>query len=227
MIKLTDKIPQINAFSAELVKIRCLYDCYKDDNLVLFWVQNGDKAVISLADGNMTIFNNGADLCELAEFVAVISPASVFSDAETLNALGCSPYNAVNVLHIKANATAEINGDELSSKEVYDLLNVEGLSLPEYPFFAVDYCRRLNKGGANYFALKEKCAVITFNSGNTAILNGIASHQKGYGSIALKSALALNNGRDFFVCCRNSVLPFYEKNGLKKLYNAGYWVKIK
>ena len=58
-------------------------------------------------------------------------------------------------------------------------------------------------------------------------MNGIASHEKGYGSIALKAILSKNDGKDFLVCCRERVKPFYEKNGFKFLYKAGYWVKNK
>ncbi|MBO5019102.1 MAG: hypothetical protein J6D52_00410, partial [Clostridia bacterium] len=108
---------------------------------------------------------------------------------------------------------------------IYDLLDVDGLSLPEYPYFAVDYCRRLNLGFADYFALKDKCAAITFNTGDYAIINGIAAKQKGYGGVALRSIISKNNGRKLFVCCRDKVKGFYEKNGFLPLYYGGYWVK--
>lgn len=225
MISLVNVIPEINKLSAEAVKINCLYDAYKNDDSVLFWVQSGNRAVISMTDGNMIIYNNGADIEELSQFVALLSPVCVFSDMETLSGLGLTPDENINVMHIKADIKAETVGDELSSREIYNLLDVDGLSLPEYPYFAVDYCRRLNKGYADYFALRDKCAVITFNSKDKAIINGLASHQKGYGSIALKAILQKNYGRDFLVCCRDSVKGFYEKNGFKKLYDAGYWVK--
>ena len=80
--------------------------------------------------------------------------------------------------------------DGVSEDEIYSLLDVDGLSLPEYPYFAVDYCRRLNLGFANYFAIKDKCAAISFNTGDFAIMNGIASHKKGFGGVALKNILA-------------------------------------
>ena len=128
-------------------------------------------------------------------------------------------------MYRKADIKGETEGDCLSSREIYDLLNVEGLSLPEYPYFAVDYCHRLNHGFADYFALKNKCCAVTFNCGDEAIMNGIASHQKGMGSIALKGVLQKNYGRDFLVCCRDSVLEFYKKNGFVHQYYGGYWVK--
>jgi hypothetical protein len=228
MITLTNTIPQTE-LSAESVKLGCLYDSYSNDDSVLFWVQDEGKAVISMTDGNMIIHNKSADLQELKTFVEVLNPACVFSDMETLKAINKTPDENINVMYRKADivgeTATELKSDTLSSKEIYDLLDVKGLSLPEYPYFAVDYCKRLNHGFANYFALREKCAVITFNTGDYAIINGLASHQKGYGSVALKAALQKNYGKDFLVCCRDSVMEFYRKNGFEKLYNAGYWVK--
>ena len=225
MITLTKAIPPIDSLSAEAIKIHCLFDSYKTDDSVLFWVQNDMQAVISMTDGNMIIWNKNADIEELKTFVTVLNPACIFSDFETLKALDRLPPENINIMHRKADIMGETVGDTLSSKEIYDLLDVKGLSLPEYPYFAVDYCKRLNHGFANYFAIKEKCAVITFNTGDYAIINGLASREKGYGSVALEAALQKNYGKEFLVCCRDSVKGFYKKNGFEKLYNAGYWVK--
>ena len=227
MISLVKKLPFFTNTSAELIKINCLYDCYKDDDTVLFWCQDGDKAVIAMTDGNMIIHNNSADIEELTEFVDVLNPACVFSDYDTLCAINRKPEERINIMLRMADIEGEVSGDNLSSKELYDLLDTDGLSLPEYPYFAVDYCRRLNRGGADYFAIKDKCAAITFNSGEMAIINGIASHQKGYGKIAIENILKKNFGRNLYVCCRDKVKGFYEKNKFELLYFAGYWVKNK
>ncbi len=227
MIRLAYSLPETRRLSAEDVKLRCLFDCYKQDERVLFWVQDSDRAVISMTDGNMIILNNGADLTELKEFVEAMNPVCIFSDSKTLETLGKLPPENINIMYRKADITEEYVSDTLSSRQLYELLDTKGLSLPEYPYFAVDFCRRLNHGGAKYFALLGKCACITFNSGKKAIINGLASHQKGYGTIALKAVLNKNYGSDFLVCCRDSVMGFYQKNGFEKLYNAGYWVKNK
>ncbi len=227
MITLTKQLPEINTLSAEMVKINCLFDSYKNDSHVMFWVQDNNKAIISMTDGNMIIYNISADLEELKEFIGVLSPVCIFSDIETLTALNRKPPENINIMYRNCDIKGETKGDSLSSKELYSLLDVDGLSLPEYPYFAVDYCKRLNNGFADYFAIKENCAVITFNSKNKAIINGIASHKKGYGSIALNAIIQKNHSRELLVCCRDSVLEFYKKNGFKKLYNAGYWVKDK
>ena len=225
MVTLVDKIPDLKVLNAEWVKIKCLYNSYKNDSKVMFWVQDTDKCVIALTDGNMIIYNISADLEELTEFVDIINPACVFSDYDTLCDIGRKPKERINIMYRKADILGETKGDCLSSREIYDLLDVEGLSLPEYPYFAVDYCHRLNHGFADYFALKNKCCAVTFNCGDMAIMNGIASHQKGMGSAALKGVLQKNYGRDFLVCCRDSVLEFYKKNGFCHKYYGGYWVK--
>ncbi len=224
MVKSVNKIPEFNALSAEWVKLKCLYDSYSNDDRVLFWTQE-DNCVIALTDGNMIIYNISADLEELREFVDVINPACVFSDYNTLCAIDRKPRERINIVWRKADIKADIKSDSLSSKEVYALLDVDGLSLPEYPYFAVDYCHRLNSGLADCFALRDKCCAVSFNCGDYAVMNGIASHQKGMGSVALKGILSENYGRAFLVCCRDSVLGFYEKNGFEFLYYGGYWVK--
>ncbi len=225
MIRLVNELPDLKAKNAEYIKIRCLYEAYRNDDKVLFWVQDDNKAIISMTDANMIIYNIDADINELCEFVCVLSPAAIYSDYNTLTLLGKKPKERINVMSIFADKQGDIKSDILSSKEIYELLDVEGLSLPEYPYFAVDYCRRLNMGSAKYFALKRGCAIITFNCGDLAIINGLASHKKGFGSIALENAIKQNLGKTLFVCCRDKIKGFYEKYGFKPLYFGGYWVK--
>lgn len=225
MIKLVKELPELQIDNAELVKIQCLFEAYRDDEKVLFWIQDDNKAIISFTDGNMILFNNNAEAEELKEFVDAISPVCIYSDYETLCFLDRKPKEKINVMCRAADAEEVITGDSMTSDRLYELLNVEGLSLPSYPYFAVDYCRRLNLGTADYFAITNKCAIISFNYKNKAIINGLASHEKGYGTIALKAILGKNFGRNLLVCCRDRVKGFYEKNGFKLLYFSGYWVK--
>ena len=125
----------------------------------------------------------------------------------------------------KADALGETAGDELKSREIYDILNIKEFSLPEYPYFAVDFCRRINHGRADYFAVKDKCAAVSFHTGNYALLNGIVSREKGLGTVALNAILQKNYGRELLCCCEEDLIGFYEKNGFKKLYKAGYRCK--
>jgi hypothetical protein len=225
MISLVKELPEINSLVAEWIKIKCLFDSYQNDDKVLFWCQDKDKAIISMTDGNMIILNNGADVEELREFCDMLSPACVFSDYDTLTSIGRKPKERINIMYRKADIKSEKESDFLKSDEIYRLLDTEGLSLPEYEYFAVDYCRRLNLGFADYFAIKDKCAAVSFKTGNLSIMNGIASREKGYGSIALRGILSKNYGNEFLVCCRDKVKIFYEKNGFEPLYFGGYWVK--
>lgn len=227
MISLVESVPRVSSLSAEHIKLRTVFEAYKSD--ALFWAQNGDEAFLSLIDGNMVVFNNSPlneeRRLELSEFLEVINPACVFSDYGTLSALGLVPKEPVFVMHKVADNEMTEKSDSLSSNMLYDILNVEGLSLPDYEHFAVDICYRLNHGMAEYFGIKSTCAAISFNTDNFAIMNGIASHKKGYGTVALNNILAKNKGRNFLVCCRESVKGFYEKNGFTKIYMAGYWVR--
>ncbi len=224
MISLIEKLPDLKLLNAAWVKIKCLYMSYKNDSNVMLWTQDG-KGYIALTDGNMIIYNDGGNTEELARFVDIINPACVFSDYDTLCEIGRKPKERINIVYRKADIKGETAGDSLKSDEVYRLLDVDGLSLPEYPYFAVDYCHRLNLGLADCFALREKCCAVTFNCGDMAIMNGIASHEKGMGSVALKAVLQRNYGRDFLVCCRDSVLGFYINNGFSHQAFGGYWVK--
>ncbi len=225
MIRLVKELPDLKAQNAEYIKIRCLYDAYQNDDKVLFWVQDDNKAVISMTDANMIIYNINADIDELCEFVDILNPAAIYSDYETLTLIGKKPRERINVMSRKADITGEVKSDIMTSKEIYELLDVDGLCLPEYPYFAVDYCRRLNMGSAKYFALADKCAIITFACEDLAIINGLASHKKGFGFVALQNAIKQNFGKTLFVCCRDKVKGFYEKFGFSLCYYGGYWVK--
>ncbi len=222
MISLIDILPNVTKANAEYIKIKCLYDSYKEDKDTLFWSQDGGRAYISLSFGDMVIKNNCADTEELKEFISIISPNSIFTDIETFRALNIEPDEIVNVIVRNADIGGETEGDRLSSKELYEILNVSEFSLPLYPHFAVDFCRRLNKGYADYFAVKDKCAAVTFCSGEFALLNGIVSREKGMGSVCLMAVLQKNYGRQVVAVCRDELMGFYEKNGFKKLYKAGY-----
>lgn len=222
MISLVNKIPKIQKLSAEAVKINCIYNAYKD--IALFWVQNKTQAIISMLDGNMVIYNNEADIEELREFINVISPQSVFSDKKTLTALFGKSFDCVCVLKSDYKFKCELISDAVNSREIYRLLDVEGITLPPYEPFAVDFCHRLNHGQLKYFALKNKCAAIGICDGQATLVNGIASHQKGMGSTALNGLLSQYD-LPALVVCEKSVMPFYLKNNFSYIYNAGYWRK--
>lgn len=225
MITLTDSLPEADTPNAEYIRIKCLYDCYKEDKEVLFWSQDGGKAYISFASGDMTVFCRDDNIDEIREFISVISPRSIFASLNVLKALELKNIHSVFVMSRKADISGDTAGDSLSSRDIYDILNVKEFSLPEYPYFAVDFCRRLNRGLADYFAIKEKCAAVSFHTGNYALLNGIVSREKGLGTVALNAILQKNHGRELLICCEEELIGFYEKNGFIKRYKAGYWCR--
>ncbi len=221
MIKLVKSIPKLSLPRAELIKINCNRDIYPDD--ALFWAQNSDKAIISMLDGNMVIYENGADFEELLEFINVISPRSVFSDANTLSRLFGDDFERVNVMRSRGEYKCDTPSDKLSSREIYDILNVDGLELPEYEYFAPDFCRRLNRGALSYYAKRGECAAVTISDGTHTLLNGIASSIKGGGTRALCGVLCGIEGA--IAVCRDKLQKFYIKNGFEHIYDAGYWRK--
>lgn len=220
MISLCEKLPENERLTVETVKINCTYNSYKD--IALFWTQEEGRAVISMLDGNMVIYNNDADTDELGEFINIISPASVFSDADTLIKLFGNTFHKVSVVKSDYKFNCNVLSDELSSGEIYKLLDVQGLELPPYEHFAVDFCHRLNHGHLKYFALKDKCAAIGITDGQAVLVNGIASHKKGMGSVALCGVLSQYDTPKFAVCDK-TVEPFYLKNNFSFCYYAGYW----
>lgn len=225
MIALPGSLPEITQPAAEYIRIKCLFDSYKDDRNTYFWIQDGGKSVISLADGDMTVYRTGEDTDELSEFINMVSPRSIFTSLETFKAVGIAPVKTVNVMCRISDVREETAGDTVSSKELYGILSAGGFDMPDYPSFAVDFCRRHNRGYADYFAVKDKCAAVSFHSGNYAVINGIVSLEKGMGGAALTAILGKNTGRTVLACCEDNITGFYEKYGFYRLNRAGYWWK--
>ncbi len=219
MITPVRELPQIDAADLPLLKILCAAECYPEDTQV--WRQ--DDCLLCLTDGDL-ILSGPADKEELTAFIGFLQPRRVFADLPVLEALGLAPKERLCILSRRADTTDSVFiSEELSSRDVYRLLSVDGLELPPYELFAVDHCRRLNHGWAQYFAIGGKCAALSRHSGDFAYICGIASHEKGFGTVALNGILQKNHGRTVLVCCRPSVCGFYEKNGFSFLGEAGYW----
>ncbi len=226
MIKLINSLPKSAITTVELFKIRSFFEAYPSE--VLLWEQDFTGTLIAMLDGNMVIYApRGAD-DELREFIGIISPASVFSSREIVSDILPPPYEAANVLRLDGFLAGEaMAGDLLKSDEIYGLLSVDGLDLPPYEHFAPDFCFRLNHGLLECFALKKKCAAIALKCGNAALINGIASHEKGFGSIALREIIKKAGKPNVFACCDPKIQEFYKKNGFSFMYEAAYWKKEK
>ena len=223
MITQASVLPKLKAASAEGIKIRNIFNSCGADAQV--FVQDDGKAFISLLDGDVVIQNSNADIEEIKSFLDFVKPRSVFSNIATLKDLGLKNIQKANVL-IRENASeCEYRSDILKSDDVYKLLLSGGFKLPAYEFFATDFCRRLNKGALNYFALRDKCVGIVLVADDYCLLNGIVSVCRGFGTVALKGALSKNSDKTMLVCCEDNLKEFYFKNGFSFLYEAGYWME--
>lgn len=223
MIKLTEHIPQVTQPRAEWIRLYSVYSCYPTD--ALFWVQDNGRAYICCLNGDMTVLNICADTDEIKEFINMIAPQSIFSDADTLAKLGLENIQKVNVISKKSTESEKFISDETNSRRVYELFKSGGLSVPDYEYFAVDFCRRLNHSYAECFLIENKCAAYTVTAGDYALLQGIASREKGGGTLALNGIMQKNTGRTLVACCDNNVLGFYKKKEFEKIYDAAYWVR--
>lgn len=222
MIRLTDTLPNCVPMTAEMLKIRTARQAYPEDTLL--WVQDGTDRMISMLDGNMVIYSPCPADDELKSFVNMIAPMSVFSDADTVDALFGNAEKTALVMRFCGTTAAErLSGDSLKSDEIYELLNTEGLELPPYEYFAPDLCHRLNHGLAECFALRGKCAAVSFHAEGAALVNGIASRQRGFGRTALEQIILKEKGRTVYACCTEKLLGFYRKCGFEFLYKTAYW----
>lgn len=222
MIKLTDKIDALQSASAELLKIRLTFNAYSD--IALFWQQNTSGCVISMLGSDMVIYApDDTDFEELSCFLKVISPKSIFTSRYAAEKLGLTGTELAAVMVKTAEGGEKGESDELSSKELYEILISGGFKLPEYPDFAVDICHRINHGQARLIAKKEKYTAVCFNADEYCLINGIVSFQKGMGSRALSHISAEFEGKTVIACCKPSLCGFYTKNGFDYLYDAVYW----
>lgn len=224
MIKLIKSLPDTHeAESAELLRIKCLFEIYPD--IALFWRQEQSDTLISMIDGDMTVYGKNADIPELSEFISFINPRSVFSDGKTLGLLGLKATSPVRVFKRFGDIPLRTSPDDLKSDEIYELLSTKGLCLPEFGAFAVDFCRRKNSGQLKVYANRGVFAALSLSFGDSALIQGIASRKKGGGSEALCGAVSQNEGKTVLACAREDLSDFYIKNGFEYLYNAGYCVR--
>ncbi len=222
MINRIYSVPDWESPSAEIIKIQNLFDTYPD--ISQLFLQNETGALIFLLDGDV-IISGKIESEETKKFLSFLKPRSVFSRSDNLEKL-FGDFEEVNVLINERPAASIINtafSDELSSRQIYDILSVDEFNLPDYEHFATDYCRRLNHGKIKVFAKKDKCAAITLETEKYRMLTGIASRQKGFGGALLSAAI--NGDKPIITVCKDDILPFYFKFGFKPLYKAGYWRK--
>ncbi len=224
MIRLISSLPETaDEQSVELLRINCLFEIYPD--IALFWRQEQSETLISMIDGDMTVYGKGADIPELSRFVEFINPHSVFSDEKTLCGLGLKKALPVKAFRRFGNIPLRTSPDELKSDEIYELLSARGLNMPKPEAFMVDFCRRKNAGQLKAYAKRNCYAAISLSFKSSAVIQGIASRKKGGGSEALCGAVSQNEGKTVLACAREELSDFYIKNGFEYIYNAGYYVR--
>lgn len=135
----------------------------------------------------MTVSYGGGNTAELAGFIKMLNPRTLFTDSATFEKLGIQPDETVEVM-VRCADTSPLSdmGDRLSSKDIYEVFSAAGLDVPDYPHFAVDYCRRLNRGGASLWGIKNKCAAVSFNTAAMPCFAGLQAIEKGKAGRQLK-----------------------------------------
>lgn len=221
MINKIDTLPKADKPSAEMIKTQNMFAAYKDESQLFF--QSDTGTLIFLLNKDAIIYGGTAD-DEIKKFLAFLRPASVFSSSNNLKTL-FGDFEEVNVLILDKPVSTKTGlfENELSSREIYDILCVDEFDLPPYEYFATDYCRRLNRGLIKVFSKRGVCAAITLESENYRLLSGIVSKQKGLGGALLIAAVS--GEKPVLTVCRDELVPFYIKYGFKPLYKAGYWRK--
>lgn len=231
MIKLVKDIPLLEVESAAYTKICCGAAAYAPfEKIALFWVQTDEAekvtAVISLIDNVMTLFNGGADLFELQEFIKCISPNGVFTDLETAKALGFKIETPCDALIIRPphNTSGAAEDAELSLDFAVDTV-ASRLNIGIRDVFKADLSHRIRHDCAT-FVTTEHSAAFALYCGDLAIISGIAvletSEKSGLGSATLKAILKKLGNRALLVCAEDKNVPFYLKNGFTIIERCAY-----
>lgn len=231
MITLTKELPEIDIKNVVYVKLMCHYAAYKDyDKIALFWYQTDDNrkvtAIISLIDNNMTLCRNGGDLDEIKSFISAISPANIFTDLSSAEALGLNIVTKCASLY-KAppfNTENAAENTRVGLHHTYDILS-KFLSMGDREAFIADISRRIRHNCAEYVTTKYSAGVILYCR-DYATLAGIAVNtdcrRGGLGSATLSRLLDTIRNRTVFISAEYKNVPFYEKNGFTVESHAAY-----
>ena len=225
MIKLSDRAPEGEINSVSLFKIRDAFNAYGEAAAVY---SNGAGGFIGVSPGGACAATGFSDTKELTAFLEYIRPASVYisGDIARLDLTGYAAYPVTELELCGPAGKTEGQGFDPSSDKVYKILKAVGaFALPPYADFAADYCRRKNRGQLICRALEERAAAIAFVCENAAMINGVASLEKGAGSRVLSALLAALGGKRVFAAAKDETVPFYKKNGFTPAGRAVYYEK--
>ena len=205
------------------LKIALAAKIYPD--VSLFW-QNDTGGVISALSGD-AVLSGSFDREELLSFLEMTKMRSVFCSEETADTL--YPFWQGERLPVFAKQNdCKTHSDFApapNSREVYDLLKTGGFTLPCYPDFATDYCRKANRGALVCAFMPDCYAAVAQTCGGTALITGVVSRKKGMGTAALCELLKDGRIKTVFAAAKKELAPFYVKNGFKEVYKAAYLYK--
>lgn len=231
MITELDNLPSsLIADDAALIKIHCLYFAYKDKkNMVGFFKQTDENgkvtAIISLSGSNVNLWQDGADLHEIKSYLEFIGAENVFTCKKTANSLALKPIKPCFLMKTKQTELGEeCKLREDTPRRILEVLKT-GLPIKDDDEFLSDITYRLYHSAAGC-ALSDKGAGIVFKSEVCSIIGGLAvlpeyRRKGGFGSELLSSLKRQSISENFFVCCEEKNIGFYNKNGFAVVGEAG------
>lgn len=215
---------------AALVKIHCLYFAYGVGSKVVgFFKQIDDNnnitALISVAGGNVNLWQKNADIEELKSYLNFIGANNVFTSLDTANKLALKSIKPCFLMKTQQDVLNKgcVIGEE-TPRRILEILKT-GLVIQNDDEFLSDVTYRLYHGAAG-FALSDKGAGLVFKSKVCSIIGGLAvlpdfRRKGGFGSELLKELREQSISSNFFVCCEEKNIGFYNKNGLIVVQKAG------
>ncbi len=202
------------------LKIALAAEIYPD--IALFW-QNDTGALVSALSGD-AVLSGDFDRDELLSFLGITGMRSVFCDEKTADMLypfwqgeRLSVFAKQNGCNTRTEPACAPN-----SLEVYDFLKAGGFTLPDYPDFATDYCRKANRGALVCAFLPDRYAAVAQKCCGAALITGVVSCKKGMGTAAISELLKDSRIKTVFAAAKKELAPFYIKNGFKEVYKAAY-----
>lgn len=220
MIKSLTALPDVFGTNPESVKFLGNYDVYK--NSAKFYTDLKGSFALCILDLNAVICGKPENFEELNAFLKMSDVKSVFLNSDNLKELEFKNAKIVSVYEKSAVLSANFESGEFKSDEVYNMLLKGGFSLPEFEYFAVDFCRRINLKNTFVFGEKNEFLSLGLKHENVCLVNGVVSFKKGGGRKALMGLEAVSGCEKILACCTEENEGFYEKCGFIKTGSAVY-----
>lgn len=224
MIKQVSRLPDLTPLSVENFKI--LSDCEIYPDLTEIYLSDKGTIISHSPGGGCVI--SGEEDDEIVSFLEFLNPQSIFCSFENASKINLKGYEKMPVFVMKTVAAEKggVKETDVKSDEVYSLLKeAEDFYLPSFENFAVDFCRRKNRGSLVVRCIDNTALSMAFTLSDTAFICGVVSKRAGYGSKVLKELLSLLYGKTVFAAVREQIVPFYLKNGFKTETKATYFIK--